>query len=118
MELNHTWQVVSLPTDKHPIGCKWVFKTKYRADGSIERHKACLVAKGYTQQEGVDFLDTFSPVAKLVTVKLLFSLAVVFGWSMLQLDVSNAFLHGDLSEEVYMDLPPGYACPQGEKLLS
>uniref|UniRef100_A0A2N9GRD9 Reverse transcriptase Ty1/copia-type domain-containing protein n=1 Tax=Fagus sylvatica TaxID=28930 RepID=A0A2N9GRD9_FAGSY len=108
LEANHTWVLTSLPPGKHPIGCKWVYKLKFKSDGSIERYKARLVAKGYNQQEGLDYFETFSPVAKLVTVRSFVAIAAAKGWSLTQLDVNNAFLHGELDEEVYMSLPLGY----------
>ncbi|GKV19001.1 hypothetical protein SLEP1_g29301 [Rubroshorea leprosula] len=108
LEKNHTWTLEPLPPDKQPIGCKWVYKIKYKADGTIERYKARLVAKGFTQVEGLDYHDTFAPVAKLVIVRCLLAVASIRNWELHQLDVHNAFLHGDLDEEVYMQLPPGY----------
>jgi hypothetical protein len=105
---NNTWHLVSPSSASNIIDCKWVFKIKRKHDGSVERYKVRLVAKGFKQRFGIDYSDTFSPVVKLASIHIVLSLAVSQGRCLRQLNVQNAFLHGLLDEEVYMRQPSSY----------
>jgi len=109
---NGTWSLVPSTPSLNIIGSKWVFRIKRKADGSVDRYKARLVAKGYHQQPGVDFDETYSPVIKPITIRTILSIATTAQWPIKQIDISNAFLHGFLSETVYMAQPPGFQHPQ------
>ena len=123
LEINDTWTLTPLPPSKTPIGCKWVYRFKYLPDGTIEHFKARLVSKGFTQKLGLDYSETFSPITKSISVMIILSLAAMKGWFLHQMDVNNAFLHGDLIEDVYMCLPPsfhskGVVCKLNKSLYS
>ncbi|PNX94499.1 retrovirus-related Pol polyprotein from transposon TNT 1-94, partial [Trifolium pratense] len=105
---NNTWSLVPLPPHRKAIGCKWIFRIKENPDGTVNKYKARLVAKGFLQTPGFDFTETFSPVIKPVTIRIILTLAVTYKWTVQQIDVNNAFLNGVLQEEVYMTQPVGF----------
>lgn len=107
LERNKTWELVELPEGK-VVGLKWIYKMKYKPDGSIQKYKARLVARGYMQREGTDFEETFTPVARFDTIKAVLAIAARYKWEVYQFDVKSAFLNGYLAEDVYVEQPPGY----------
>jgi hypothetical protein len=99
---NETWELVDRSYGCKPVGCKWVFKKKLKPDGTIDKYKARLVVKSYTQKEGENFFDTYSPVARLTTIHVLLSLAPSHGLLVHQMDIKTAFLNGELEEKIYV----------------
>jgi hypothetical protein len=113
-----TWKVIPPPEGKHIVSCKWVWRIKTKPDGSIECYKARLVAQGFTQTRGVDFNETFTPVTRLDTLRLLAATAAQREWEFRQIDIKTAYLYGELEEEVYMAVPEGlHGIPEGHVLL-
>ena len=117
MANNQVWDLVELPEGFRAVGCKWVYKTKTDASGNIERYKARLVAKGFLQKEGIDYHDTFSPVSKKDSLRIIMALVAHFDLELHQMDVKTAFLNGELEEEVYMTQPEGFISEKGNNLV-
>jgi len=105
---NSVWEVVPRPADKSVVGSRWLYKVKHAADGSIEKHKARFVAKGFSQVEGIDYEETFAPVARYSSIRSILSLSSQMGWKIHQMDVKTAFLNGLIEEEVYIEQPEGF----------
>jgi hypothetical protein len=113
LEQTSTWDVVPCPPRVHPITCKWVYKVKTRSDGSLEHYKARLIARGFQQGQSHDYDETFAHVAHMTNIHSRLAVTSVREWSISQLDVKNVFLNGELREDIYMHLPPGYFVPEG-----
>lgn len=105
---NQTWVLAELPAGRKPITCKWVYKVKRDSNGKVERYKSRLVARGFTQREGIDFFETFSPVARLDSIRVVLALVSEQKWQMVHVDVRTAFLYGQLEEEIFMTQPEGF----------
>ena len=112
-----TWKVTNLPKDRKPISCRWVYALKKNANGDIIRYKARLVARGFSQEYGTDYKETFAPVIRLDALRLILALAAIFGWDMQQMDIKGAYLNGELEETIYMMQPPGYEDGTGAVLF-
>ena len=107
-ERNKVWRLVPRPLDRQIIGTRWVFRNKLDDSGAVSRNKACLVAQGYNQQEGIDYDETFAPVACLEAIRLLIAFTSHQGFTLFQMDVKTAFLSGKINKEVYVKQPPGF----------
>jgi hypothetical protein len=102
------WAVVLRPCGKSVVTSKWIYKIKHAADGSIEKYKARFVARSFFQKEGIDYDEIFAPVVRYTSIRIIISLAAVFGWKLHQMDVKTAFLNGEVEQEVYIEQPKGF----------
>ena len=116
MYANQVWKLVDPPEGIVPIGCKWIFKRKIGADGKVETYKARLVAKGFRHREGVDYEETFSPVAMLKSIRTLLAIAAHYDYEVWQMDVKTAFLNGRIEEDIFMEQPKGFESEEGSKV--
>ena len=112
---NHTWVLVDLPPGSKLLGYKWIFEKKMKADGSIDKYKARLVIKGYKKKQGLDYFDTYSPVTRISSIRMLIAISSIHNLQIHQMDVKTAFLNGDLDKEIYMEQPEGFIVPSQEK---
>lgn len=108
LKKNDVWELVNRPKHQNIVTCRWVFRIKRKPDGTIDRYKARLVARGFSQKSGIDYNETYAPVANILSIRLLFAHAAVENLKMSQFDIKTAFLYGDLEEEVYMEQPEGF----------
>ena len=115
MYSNQVWTLIEAPNGVKLIGCKWVYKRKRGIDGKVETFKAWLVAKGYTQKEGFDYKETFSPIAMIESIRILLSIAANMDYEIWQMDVKIAFLNESLDETIYMIQPEGFIAKSQEK---
>ena len=105
---NDIWVIVQCPYGQKIVGSKWIFKTKRNSDGSIVKYKARFVARGFTQQYGIDYDETFSPTLALSVLRLILALGILYGWKIDQMDTVTAFLNGEVDKEIYGEQPEGY----------
>ncbi|KMQ72766.1 hypothetical protein BPMI_02479c [Candidatus Burkholderia pumila] len=112
---NHTWELVDLPLSCKPLGSKWVFRKKLKPDGSVDKYKARLVIKGYSQKESLDYFDTYSSESRINSIRLVVAIAALKNLKIHQIDVKTIFLNGDLDEKIYMEQPEGFVAPGTEK---
>ena len=116
MYANQVWSLVDPPEGVIPIGCKWIFKRKIGADGKVDTYKAWLVAKGFRQREGIDYEETFSPVAMLKSIRILLAIAAHYDYEVWQMDVKTAFLNGYIKENIFMEQPKGFESEESSKV--
>ena len=112
---NHTWELMDLPLGSNHLGYKWIFKRKMKADGLIDKYKVRLVVKGYRQNERFDYFDTYSPMTRITSIRLLIAIATLYNLEIHQMDVKTTLLNGELDEEIYMEQPEGFQVPGQEK---